>query len=200
MEDFTPSPLDANRRVDGQMEAQEIEKYLSELGAELKSQGLKKSVRFMLIGGAYMLLLANAPRATNDIDVFWLDEDTFQRTLGSVRESVQVITKKYALNPNWFNYITQTLMYDEIVVPEGKLWKRFGPLHIYVPTKEYILALKITAGRDKDLEDCAILLPQTKIKTRQQAQHLLDRYILPEGQENHAEQIEKSLDWLFKAK
>ncbi len=30
----------------------------------------------------------------------------------------------------------------------------------------YILALKITAGRQKDLDDCAILLPKTKIRTR----------------------------------
>lgn len=195
-----PPPFDATRRVDGQMKSQEIEKYLSELGTELKNQGIKKPVRFMLIGGAYMLLLAKAPRATNDIDVFWLDEDAYQRTFDPLRESVQAITKRYALNPDWFNYVAQMLMSDEIIVPDGKLWKRFRPLHIYVPAKEYILALKITAGRDKDLEDCAILLPQTKIKIRQQAQQLLDQYILPEGQEKHAERIENSLTQLFKAK
>jgi hypothetical protein len=200
MEDFTNSPFDANRRADGQMEAQEIEKYLSELGAELKNQGIKKPVRLMIIGGAYMLLLVNAPRSTNDIDIFWLDEDTFQQTRDVVRESVQTITKRHALNPDWFNYLTQMLIYDEIVVPDTRLWKRFGSLHIYVPAKEYILALKIMAGRDKDLEDCAILLPQTKIKTRQQAQQLLDQYILPKGQEKHAERIESSLTQLFKAK
>jgi len=69
---------------------------------------------------------------------------------------------------------------------------------LYVPPKEYILALKITAGRKKDLEDCAILLPQTKIETPEQAQQLLDRYILPQAQEEHAEQIERSLNKLFK--
>jgi hypothetical protein len=61
-------------------------------------------------------------------------------------------------------------------------------------------ALKIMAGRDKDLDDCAILLPQTSIKTRQQAQQLLDRYILPEGQEKHAEQIDDALRELFTKK
>jgi hypothetical protein len=34
------------------------------------------------------------------------------------------------------------LMYDEVVVPDGKLWKRFGSLHVYAPPREYILALK----------------------------------------------------------
>ena len=66
--------------------------------------------------------------------------------------------------------------------------------------REYILTLKIMAGRDKDLEDCAILLPQTKIKTRQQALQLLNRYILPEGQKKNAEQIENSLNQLFAEK
>jgi Nucleotidyltransferase of unknown function (DUF6036) len=179
------------------MNSDEIEKYLAELGTELKNRGIKKPVRLMLIGGAYMLLLANAPRSTNDIDVFWLEEDAFQQTLNPLRESVQAITKRHTLNPDWFNYVAQLLMYDEIIVPNGKLWKRFGPLHIHIPTREYILALKITAGRDKDLEDCAILLSQTTIKTRQQARQLLNQYILPEGQEKNAEQIENSLDQLF---
>jgi hypothetical protein len=179
------------------MKSDEIEKYLAELGTELRKRGIKKPVRFMLIGGAYMLLLANAPRTTNDIDVFWLGEDTFQQTLNPLRDSVQTITKRHTLNSDWFNYVTQLLLYDEVIIPDGKLWKRFGPLHIFVPTREYILALKIMAGRDKDLEDCAILLPQTKIKTDQQARHLLNQYILPEGQEKNAEQIENALHQLF---
>ena len=62
-----------------------------------------------------------------------------------------------------------------------------------------MLALKIMAGRDKDLTDCAILLPQTNIKTHQQAQQLLDRYILPEAREKNADQIENSLNKLFQS-
>jgi hypothetical protein len=94
-------------------------------------------------------------------------------------------------------YLAQMLMFDEVIVPDGKLWKRFGPLHMYAPASEYILALKITAGRQKDLEDCVILLPQTKIRTREQAQQMLDRYILPEGQQKNAESIENALNQLF---
>jgi len=82
-------------------------------------------------------------------------------------------------------------------MPRGKLWKRYGPLQVYVPPKEYILALKILAGRDQDLADCKILLPQTHIRTRHQAQLVLDRYILPEAQHDEAETIGSSLDALF---
>jgi Nucleotidyltransferase of unknown function (DUF6036) len=179
------------------MEAGDIERYLAELGSQLKNRGLKKPVRVLLIGGAYMLLLAKAPRSTKDIDIFWLDEEGFQRAYAPLRESVQVISQKHDLDADWLNYLAQMLMFDEVVVPEGKLWKRFGPLHVYAPEVEYILALKITAGRQKDLEDCAILLPKTKIRTRQQAQQLLDRYILPSGQQKNAESIENALNQLF---
>ena len=34
------------------MEAEDIERYLAELGTELKNRGLKKPVRVLLIGGA----------------------------------------------------------------------------------------------------------------------------------------------------
>ena len=82
-------------------------------------------------------------------------------------------------------------------MPRGKLWKRYGPLQVYAPPKEYIFALKILAGRDQDLADCRILLPQTRIRTRQQAQRVLDRYILPEAQQEEAETIASALDVLF---
>src|SRR5437588_7371054 len=93
--------------------------------------------------------------------------------------------------------IQQPIHYDLVIVPDGNLWKTFGPLHIYAPPQEYILALKIFAGRNKDIEDCKILLQQVKIGTRQQAQVLLDRYILPDARLNNTETIASSLDILF---
>src|SRR5215471_10783688 len=179
------------------MEAEDIERYLTELGTELQNRGLTKPVRVLLIGGAYMLLLANAPRSTKDIDIFWLDEDGLQRAYTPLRESVQMIKQRHDLDADWLNYLAQMLMYDEVMVPEGKLWKRFGPLYVYAPPREYILALKIAAGRKKDLDDCAILLPNTKIRTREQARQLLDRSILPDGQQKNAENIENALNRLF---
>src|SRR5712672_451489 len=178
---------------EAKMEAGDIERYLAELGSELKNRGLKKPVRVLLIGGAYMLLFANAPRSTKDIDIFWLDQDRLQRAYAPLRESVQIIKQRHDLDADWLNYLAQMLMYDEVIVPDGKLWKRFGPLHVYAPAREYILALKITAGRQKDLADCAILLSKTRIRTREQAQHVVEKYLLPGGLEKYAESIEHAL-------
>lgn len=179
------------------MEAYDVERYLAELGNELSLRGIKKPIRILIIGGAYMLILERAPRITEDIDIFWLEGDSFQQMRGALSECVQTITRRYMLRPDWFNYLSQVLMQNDIIIPDGKLWKRFGPLHVYMPPREYILALKILAGRDKDLADCAILLPQTNIRTRCQAQQLLNQYILPEAQKKSAPQIEDSLTRLF---
>lgn len=89
------------------------------------------------------------------------------------------------------------LIYDKIILPRGKLWKRYGPLHVYAPPKEYILALKIMAGRDKDIADCRVLVSQTNISTRKQAQKVVDRYILLDAQKDDAETIKYTLDVLF---
>jgi hypothetical protein len=146
----------------------------------------------------FTMLLANAPRTTDDIDICWLEEgEDFHKARLALRDGVQAIAGKYALPPNWFNYLTQMLIYDKIIMTRGKLWKRYGPLHVYAPPKEFMFALKILAGRDQDLADCRLLLPQTRIRTRQQAQRVLDRYILPEAQQEDAETIASSLDALF---
>ncbi len=179
------------------MEAHDVESYLAELGEELQGRGIKQPVRILLIGGAYMLVCEQASRTTEDIDIFWLEGETFQQMRSILSECVVIVTKRHTLRPDWFNYLSQVLMQNDVRIPDGTLWKQYGPLHIYVPPKEYILALKILAGREKDLADCAILLPQTSITTSEQAQQLLDTYILPEAQEKSAQQIESSLRHLF---
>lgn len=180
------------------MKAEDIENYLSQLGQELLKRGIREPVHVLLIGGAYMLLLTNTSRNTDDVDIFWLEEEEgLQRALRPLQESIATIAEANQISRNWLNYMTHLLMYDLVVIPSGNLWKTFGPLHIYTPSEEYILALKIFAGRDKDIEDCKVLLQQVKVDTRQQAQTLLDRYILPDAQQNNAEIIAKSLDLLF---
>lgn len=42
--------------------------------AVLQSQGITKLFRLLLIGGAYMMMLAKAPPTTDDVDMFWAEE------------------------------------------------------------------------------------------------------------------------------
>ncbi len=190
--------MPAKLLVEFSLKAADVENYLSQLGQELLKRGIQEPIHLLLIGGAYMLLLTNTPRNTDDIDIFWLEEEEgLQRALRPLQEGVIAVAEANQIGLNWLNYMTQLLMYDLVIVPDGNLWKTYGPLHIYAPPEGYILALKIFAGRDKDIEDCRILLQQVNISTRQQAQVLLDRYILPDARQNNTETIASSLDILF---
>jgi len=180
------------------MQARDIERHLTQLWQELTDRGIQKPIRVLMIGGAYMLLLAKMQRSTDDVDILWLDEDdAFQRAIEELREGVQAVAEKQRLEPDWFNYMPHLLMYDVVTIPRGTLWKRFGPLHIYVPPKTYILALKILAGREKDIEDSRLLLRYLKVRTRSQARLLLDRYVSPAALAANAEDIEHTLEELF---
>src|SRR6266550_3756026 len=107
------------------MQAQDIEKYLSQLGQELVKLGVDQPIRVLMIGGAYMMLLADAPRSTDDVDIFWLeheDEETLQQALRALRDAVQLVAQKNGLGLSWLNYLTQLLLYDQVHIPKGRLW------------------------------------------------------------------------------
>ncbi len=63
-----------------------------------------------------MMLLVNAPQTTDDIDMCWVEEgEDFHKARLALRDGVQTIASKHTLPPNWFNYLTQMLIYDNIM-------------------------------------------------------------------------------------
>ncbi len=76
------------------------------------------------------MLLTNALRITDDIDMFWLEEgEAFQKPRRALRDGVQAITSKYRLPPHWFNHLTQTLIYDKMIMPRDKVKKQLFMEH-----------------------------------------------------------------------
>ena len=80
------------------MQAKDIERHLAQLGQELTDRGVQKPIRVLMIGGAYMLLLAKMQRSTDDVDILWLDEeDAFQRGIDALRGVCKLSPK----SSNW---------------------------------------------------------------------------------------------------
>jgi hypothetical protein len=75
------------------MKAEEIEDCLSQLGQELVNAGIEEPIHILMIGGAYMLLIANAPRSTDDVDFFWLEEDdrSLEQGIYVLRDAVRTV-------------------------------------------------------------------------------------------------------------
>jgi predicted nucleotidyltransferase len=80
------------------MQAKDIERHLAQLGQELTDRGVQKPIRVLMIGGAYMLLLAKMQRSTDDVDILWLDEeDAFNEELTRFGKACKLSPK----SSNW---------------------------------------------------------------------------------------------------
>ena len=161
------------------MEAQEIEAHLAELGQELQNLHVPQPIHILLVGGAFMLTQLHNRSTTNDVDVILKDVDdpTTSPLYHIFKAAVRQVASNNALSNAWLNDLIGDFLREASNVPEGTLWRKYAMLEVYVPASEYILALKLLAGRQKDQNDILALSQQLQIQTREQAQRLLDRYI-----------------------
>lgn len=160
------------------MESTEIDTYLRALDQELVHRPITKPVRLVVVGGVYMLYFLGNRAATKDVDIIPLDfPDTTNpnRETKTFRAAVNAVAKTYRLRRDWMNDVVAA--FTPTLPPEAlTLWRTYATLHIYVPQPPCMLALKLLAGRDRDAEDIAALCAQLHVRTRDQAQALVDQY------------------------
>jgi hypothetical protein len=180
------------------MDKTEIETYLAELGQELQDMGVQQPMRILLIGGAYMLTQVPDSRPnTNDIDVLLKDvDDPTSQLYRLFKAAVRTVASQNRIPSTWLNDVIGDFIRDVSIVPQGSLWQRYTMLEVYVPPNEYILALKLLAGRQKDRDDINILCQQLQVQTRKQAQRLVDQYI-PDRQVQQINGVIKTLNFFF---
>jgi hypothetical protein len=177
------------------MESQEVEHYLQELSDELELRKIKKPVRLVVVGGVYMMLVTQTRASTKDVDIIPLDfPDTAQPNQATkiFRSAVNAVAKKYHMRRDWMNDVVASFVPDLGAVT---LWRAYGNLQIYVPQAEYILALKLLAGREKDEDDIVALCERLCIETREQAQELVDRFANQQWQQECM--LQQTLDAIF---
>jgi uncharacterized nucleotidyltransferase DUF6036 len=180
------------------MQAKEIETHLAELGQELQEMGLQRPIRILLVGGAFMLTQIKNRQSTNDIDIVLKDvkDSTTPWLYQTFKAAIRSVALKNKMPNSWLNDVIGDFLRDLGNVPEGKLWRRYDKLEVYLPSEEYILSLKLLANRPKDQEDILALTQQLKIRTREEAQRLIDRYI-PDKQLQQMNNVEDTLADLF---
>ena len=181
------------------MEGQEIERYFQDLGDELERREFKNPVRIMVVGGVFMLLMVKNRKATEDVDIVLLDyPDTTNTTPETVafKAAVNAVASMHHLKRKWMNDDVAYFIMDMAPHPQPELWREFKKLHVYVPVKEYILALKLMVFRQKDINDVESLLRELQITTREQAQAIVDRFVPDKRWQEHY-LLDDTLDELF---
>ncbi len=135
---------------------------------------------------------------TNDIDVLLKDvaDTTTSLLYRTFKEAVHAVAHRNRIPGNWINDVISDFLRDTSSVPQGTLWRRYAMLEVYIPPDEYMLALKLLAGRQKDRDDIYALCQQLKIRSRQQAQQLVDRYI-PNKQVQQINDMDNTLNFFL---
>ena len=135
------------------MDKHELIEVLRELDERLSS-----SFDVILLGGAAMILLFGASRATRDVDVLVLRGD-----LTELRGAVKAVARERDLPEDWMSDAAKG--FADILPPDFyhrlvPLEFMFQRLRFYALGRPEQVAMKIVALREQDLEDLELLLPQ----------------------------------------
>ncbi len=147
------------------MTAEEIEQYLREVNDELALQNVKGEI--CLYGGAVMCLVYKARPATKDVDAIF-------EPVKFMRNAITKIAERHNLRQDWLNLAVKMF----VVEHEKKILFDFPNLKIYVPTADYLLAMKILAARadTEDVSDIEFLLDELNIVELSQTLEIVGKY------------------------
>lgn len=147
------------------MTADEIEKYLSEINDELAVKDVIGEI--CIYGGAAMCLAFKARPATKDVDAIF-------EPVKIVRGAIQRIAEKYDLNEGWLNLAVKMF----VVEHEKNILFDFSNLKVFVPTADYLLAMKVLAMRAEsfDAADVEFLIERLNLKSLEEVLQIVANY------------------------
>ncbi len=126
-----------------------------------------------------MLTQLHNRTVTDDVDVLLQDiaDPTASPLYPIFTTAVRAVVARQHLPINWLNDVVGDALRNNGPIPPGTLWRTYDMLEVYIPPDDYMLALKLFAGRDKDHDDILVLFQRLGVTTRAQAQAVVDRHI-----------------------
>ncbi len=178
------------------MQEPDIINLLSLVGEELEALGFQQPASILLIGGAYMITQVHNRLTTRDVDAI-IQADPYSEEYRLLKQATEFVAYDTGNDQDWFSDNIADFIISAGKIPPGHLWFSHSMLQVYIPDESYILALKLLSGRDKDQDDIQILLSRLKVKTRKQAEKLLNKYLNKSTRQEFAEDIQSTLDKFF---
>lgn len=140
---------------------------LSELFAEIDAElaGRDEPVRVLVAGGAALAFRWD-DRTTYDVD---LVGGEFPADL---RRAIAVVAERHNLEHDWFN--AGAVVGNPALEPRPRPLYVGQNLHAYSPDARYLLAMKLFANRNRDLDDAVRLSEDAGITTAERMLQLID--------------------------
>jgi hypothetical protein len=147
----------------GQVNAEEIKSYLTELNEELRSMDVKGEI--CLYGGAVMALAYKARPDTDDVDAIFEPVRYIRRAAGRVAE-------RHGLENGWLNHAVKMLPHEKQILLD------LSHLKVYVPTPDYLLAMKVLSAQvnTMDRADLEVLIRELGLKRPDEALTIVKHY------------------------
>ena len=139
---------------------------LADLSEELRRKGVK--ARLHRVGGAAITMAFRDSRQTYDLDALILEGH------GPVIEAARRVAKRRGWPETWLNEGAVPYMGT---LPDRKARTVFGTANLIVTaaSAEFLLAMKVRAGRTVDLHDIALLAGELGLRTAREVFDLHDQ-------------------------
>lgn len=167
---------------------EKFNKLFQELNTELKK--IDKKVDLICVGG--FVLEYYSIRSTIDVDAFFENDSEFNTLIKKVGDKLHANEEELWLN----NSVSNMNKKPDIGIC-NKVYS-LSNINIYIPPIEYIIGMKASTGREKDVEDIGLLIKVLEDKKPFDLKRRVDSYgfdmdesILLEGYGNAY-----GLDWL----
>jgi hypothetical protein len=124
----------------------DIRELLIELSRRLQARGAAADI--YLVGGAAIAVEFDSRRSTTDIDAVYKPEQT-------VQELATDMAAELGLDPRWLNNAARAYIPDgeDLEAAEVAIANN---LMLRVASPRFLLAMKLAAGRDRDIPDIAV--------------------------------------------
>ncbi len=126
-----------------------------ELSRRLQANGTAADI--YLVGGAAIAVKFDSRRSTTDIDAVYKPERT-------VQELAMEMAGELGLDPRWLNNAARAYIPDGEDIEAARV-AIADNLMLRVASPRFLLAMKLAAGRDRDIPDIAVLCRALDIKT-----------------------------------
>ncbi|MBD7919306.1 hypothetical protein H9657_13605 [Cellulomonas sp. Sa3CUA2] len=144
---------------DPALSREDVHRLLTEVGAFLQVRGWTATV--YVAGGAAMTLLFDGRASTRDIDA------VFRSDRGQLTAAVREVATRHDLPFEWLNDRVAPLVPS---APDTRATEIVLPgLHVLVSSERHLLAMKMLAGRDRDVPDLRLLFARLGITSPAQA-------------------------------
>ena len=153
----------------GRLDRGKLTELFEDLAEHLRQERVRGHI--YLVGGAAMALAFQRHRMTWDVDAYVRNQGAEH---ASVMEGVRRVAGKHGLPENWLNELATMFMPigEDVRAP-----MLFDSPHLVVTgaSAEHLLAMKLQAGREGDLDDIDTLLEHLGIATSEDALKLHER-------------------------